>query len=108
MKKTTVGLFGIGLETYWPQFSGLKTQLEGYLAQVDKKISQENVTVINSGLIDNAITMEKATARFTENNIDVLVLYITTYALSSTVLPLGNDSNLLIVFYVQIMPDDFV
>ncbi len=23
-------------------------------------------------------------------------------------LPLGNDSNLLIVFYVQIMPDDFV
>ncbi|MEL3291090.1 hypothetical protein R9O40_00090, partial [Escherichia coli] len=25
-----------------------------------------------------------------------------------TLLPLGNDSNLLIVFYVQIMPDDFV
>ncbi len=24
------------------------------------------------------------------------------------VLELGNDSNLLIVFYVQIMPDDFV
>lgn len=23
-------------------------------------------------------------------------------------LPVGNDSNLLIVFYVQIMPDDFV
>ena len=22
--------------------------------------------------------------------------------------PVGNDSNLLIVFYVQIMPDDFV
>ncbi len=26
----------------------------------------------------------------------------------STNLQLGNDSNLLIVFYVQIMPDDFV
>ncbi len=24
------------------------------------------------------------------------------------ILPWGNDSNLLIVFYVQIMPDDFV
>ncbi len=24
------------------------------------------------------------------------------------ILGLGNDSNLLIVFYVQIMPDDFV
>ena len=25
-----------------------------------------------------------------------------------SILPAGNDSNLLIVFYVQIMPDDFV
>ncbi len=28
--------------------------------------------------------------------------------LMATYPPLGNDSNLLIVFYVQIMPDDFV
>ncbi len=28
--------------------------------------------------------------------------------LGFTVVVLGNDSNLLIVFYVQIMPDDFV
>ncbi|CAM8496087.1 small toxic inner membrane protein TimP [Escherichia coli] len=28
-----------------------------------------------------------------------------TYSISR---PQGNDSNLLIVFYVQIMPDDFV
>ncbi|MEN8608735.1 hypothetical protein VOD49_27565, partial [Enterobacter hormaechei subsp. xiangfangensis] len=26
----------------------------------------------------------------------------------NSVVPAGNDSNLLIVFYVQIMPDDFV
>ena len=25
-----------------------------------------------------------------------------------SIIPDGNDSNLLIVFYVQIMPDDFV
>ncbi|STI22448.1 inner membrane protein [Escherichia coli] len=35
-----------------------------------------------------------------------LVLYI-FFAKEPLVL-LGNDSNLLIVFYVQIMPDDFV
>ncbi len=29
-------------------------------------------------------------------------------ATSLPYLPVGNDSNLLIVFYVQIMPDDFV
>jgi L-arabinose isomerase len=29
-----IGLFGIGLDTYWPQFSGLKERLEGYLDTV--------------------------------------------------------------------------
>ncbi|SWL43546.1 Conserved putative membrane protein [Klebsiella pneumoniae] len=33
---------------------------------------------------------------------------ITAALLSSLFLAAGNDSNLLIVFYVQIMPDDFV
>ncbi len=28
--------------------------------------------------------------------------------MATTVIAAGNDSNLLIVFYVQIMPDDFV
>ena len=29
-----IGLFGIGLDTYWPQFGGLKERLEGYMLQV--------------------------------------------------------------------------
>ena len=29
-------------------------------------------------------------------------------AIRNSYYPIGNDSNLLIVFYVQIMPDDFV
>ena len=24
-----IGIFGIGLDTYWPQFKGLKQRLEG-------------------------------------------------------------------------------
>ncbi len=31
-----------------------------------------------------------------------------SYVALAAVLTSGNDSNLLIVFYVQIMPDDFV
>ncbi|QGU63219.1 transporter [Escherichia coli] len=31
-----------------------------------------------------------------------------TWSLFNGALSAGNDSNLLIVFYVQIMPDDFV
>ena len=31
-----IRLFGIGLDTYWPQFEGLKERLEGYLSVVEK------------------------------------------------------------------------
>jgi L-arabinose isomerase len=32
------GLFGIGLEAYWPQFDGLKPKLKGYLGQAAQKL----------------------------------------------------------------------
>ncbi len=28
--KARIGVFGIGLAAYWPQFEGLKARLEGY------------------------------------------------------------------------------
>ena len=33
-----IGLFGIGLDAYWPQFTGLKDRLEGYLQRVGEKL----------------------------------------------------------------------
>ena len=38
----------------------------------------------------------------------ISVLYGNICTISNIVKKIGNDSNLLIVFYVQIMPDDFV
>ncbi len=32
-----VGLFGIGLDAYWPQFKGLKERLEGYIEDSKKE-----------------------------------------------------------------------
>lgn len=45
MEKNTmkIGLFGIGLDTYCPQFEGLKERLEGYLRQIKKTRSHQSV-----------------------------------------------------------------
>jgi len=48
-----IGLFGIGLDTYWPQFEGLKARLEGYLATVAGKLACPGVELVNVGLVDN-------------------------------------------------------
>ena len=48
-----VGLFGIGLDTYWPQFAGLKTRLEQYLGVVAERLQRPGVEVVNLGFIDS-------------------------------------------------------
>ena len=52
-EKAKVGVFGIGLAAYWPQFRGLKERLEGYQRQVEQRIG-EWATVVSGGLVDDA------------------------------------------------------
>ena len=49
-----IGLFGIGLDAYWPQFEGFKERLEGYLNIVHQRLSLIHSSVINAGLVDTA------------------------------------------------------
>jgi L-arabinose isomerase len=93
----TVGLFGIGLDAYWPQFPGLEDRLKGYLARVAQLLGQPDVRVVNLGLID---TPEKAFAaghHFRRADIDLIFLYVTTYALSSTVLPVVRRAKVPVI-----------
>ena len=45
--KLKIGLFGIGLDAYWPQFNGLKERLEIYLGEVHKKLEKYDAEIIN-------------------------------------------------------------
>ena len=92
-----VGIFGIGLDTYWPQFPGLEARLKGNLAAVAKTLGRPDVEVVNLGLID---TPQKALAAghdFRRADVDLLFLYVTTYALSSTVLPVVRRAKVPVI-----------
>ncbi len=82
-----VGLFGIGLEAYWPQFAGLQARLEGYVGTVAARLGRPGVNVVNLGLVDSPEKALAAGHAFRRADVDLIFLYITTYALSSTVLP---------------------
>ncbi|MBR4977034.1 MAG: hypothetical protein IKY61_08255 [Thermoguttaceae bacterium] len=84
---TTVGLYGIGLETYWPQFEGLRERLVGYQGVVADKLRSLGANVVDVGLIDNPEKTRAAADRFQREDVDLIFLYVSTYALSSTVLP---------------------
>lgn len=50
---TKVGLFGIGLDTYWGQFEGLLKNLKNYQAQIKEKIESFHVEVIDAEMVDD-------------------------------------------------------
>ena len=92
-----IGLFGIGLDAYWPQFPGLEDRLKGYGQQVAQKLEQAGAQVVNLGLID---TPEKALAAghdFRRADVDLIFLHVTTYALSSTVLPVVRRAKVPVI-----------
>jgi L-arabinose isomerase len=92
-----IGLFGIGLDTYWPQFPGLKERLEGYLREVAAKLARPGVEIIDLGLIDSPPQAIEAGHRFRREDVDLIFLHVTTYALSSTVLPVVQRAKVPVI-----------
>jgi L-arabinose isomerase len=82
-----VGLFAIGLEAYWQQFEGLQQRLTQYAEQVAQRLGRTGLEIINLGLIDSPEKAAAAGHTFRRADVDLLFLHVTTYALSSTVLP---------------------
>jgi L-arabinose isomerase len=92
-----LGLFGIGLEAYWPQFEGLKPRLEGYLSHVAGQIGKRGARVVNLGLIDTPEKALSAGHAFRQQDVDLIFLHVTTYALSSTVLPVVRRAKVPVI-----------
>jgi L-arabinose isomerase len=92
-----IGLFGIGLQAYWQQFEGLEERLTGYLDVVAGNTQQKDVALVNLGLID---TVDKAFAAgdtLKREDVDLIFLYVSTYALSATVLPVVKKAGVPVI-----------
>jgi len=102
MNNINIGLFGVGLDTYWPQFEGLKSRLESYLSSVKEMINIDDTNVIDAGLVDTVTKASSVNSLFKKGEVDAVFVYITTYALSSTVLPVIRDLGVpVIVLNIQ-------
>jgi L-arabinose isomerase len=96
MAKVRIGLFGIGLDTYWGQFEGLLDRLKEYQRIISERLSragspEESIEVIDAGMVDNPDKAREAAALFAEQRVEAVFLYIATYALSHTVLPVAQN-----------------
>ncbi|MHB8898285.1 MAG: arabinose isomerase [Thermoguttaceae bacterium] len=92
-----IGLFGIGLDTYWPQFDGLLERLTGYQDQIARRLRQLGAEVVDLGMVDDPAKARQAASAFRRAEVDVIFLYVSTYALSSTVLPVVQEVRVPVV-----------
>ena len=99
-----VGLCGIGLDAYWPQFAGLRERLDGYLQRVAEFLRRTGSSVEMLGLVDTPQKGREAGHACRRADIDLLIIYVTTYALSSTVLPMVQRAQVP-VLVLNIQPE---
>ena len=92
-----IGLYSIGLDTYWPQFPQLREKLLGYHAQIRDRISAMDTEVVDAGLVDTVDGAQAAAKGFRQGEVEMIFLFISTYALSSTVLPVVQQVRVPVV-----------
>ncbi len=91
------GIFSIGLDTYWPQFDGLLDKLLGYHGEIRERISTMGTDIVDAGMVDSPERAREAAALFKTEDVDIIFLFISTYALSSTVLPVVQKAKVPVV-----------
>ncbi|MDW6407327.1 hypothetical protein RNO54_25810, partial [Escherichia coli] len=88
----------------WPSNDSLKTDKESMTSPVTVQVIKMIAAILDPHRIvvgiDTLYTTQRET--FTSESQQLIESALQTLHV------MGNDSNLLIVFYVQIMPDDFV
>ena len=81
-----IGLFSIGLNTYWDQFPGLLDRLNRYREDILKRLGTKEVEIVNGQMVDSAEKARSVCDLFNKEDVSLIFLHVSTYALSSTVL----------------------
>ena len=87
MTKPRIGVFGIGLAAYWPQFEGLRERLEGYQRGLEAKLAELGADVVSAGLVDTPRARARPARCSPRAGVELVLVYTATYATSSQVLP---------------------
>jgi L-arabinose isomerase len=93
INQSKIGLFSVGLKTYWGQFKGLKEKLNAYHEKIASEIRTTGVELIDAGMVDDEDKSQRAAELFARCDVEIIFLFISTYALSSTILPVVKNCN---------------
>jgi L-arabinose isomerase len=85
-----VGVFNVGFHRYWPQFPGLREELDGYRVEFEDRLREMDVEIISAGLVDTVDSGRKAGDHFASQNVDIIFCFVTTYVQSAFIVPVAQ------------------
>ena len=91
--KPKIGVFGVGHATYWAQFGGLFDRLMGYHEEMKAIVRQNNVDIIDYGMVDTSETAYHVLDKMLADRLDLIFCNMLTYATSSTFAPIIRDAK---------------
>lgn len=89
-----VGVFGVGLDTYWDQFDGLLDEMNHKLDIFAKKVRVNEVNVTNFGMVDNAEAAYSLIPKLKAADLDLIFIDMVTYATSATIGAIFREINI--------------
>ena len=87
------GFFSIGLSTYWGQYEGLLARLTGYHNDIAARLRETGSELVDAGMVDDPTKARQAAELFQSHGVGLICLHVSTYALSSTVLPVVQQAR---------------
>ena len=97
-----IGVFAVAHGTYWAQFEGLKDNMEKYHADLISLIAENEVEIVDLGIVDESDAGFRAAERFNAENVDLIFCNMITYATSSVFAPvLRNCSAPMVLVALQ-------
>lgn len=92
-----IGVFAVAHATYWGQFEGLYDNIMGFHKDFCDTVSENDVEIIDFGMVDSSEKAYKALEQMKGANLDVVFCNMVTYATSSVFAPIIRDINLPVI-----------
>lgn len=101
--KVRVGLMGVGLGSYWPQFP----QMRGIIEAAHEKLAMSigrHAEIVAAGVVDSAEAARAAGQKFLGGDVDLIFVHLATYANSETLLPAVRALDVPVIL-LNVQPD---
>jgi len=99
-----IGVFCVGLHTYWPQFDGLLQRLMGYHARLCGMLRQRGLEIVDAGMSDTPAKACAIGERLRAENVDLLICNVVTYSPAACTLPVVQRTGRPVVL-AALQPD---